>query len=224
MPDATDPSGPTVAPEDGQRALALLGLVTAGALASFARLADDAVSAPDVAGRLTLTRMAGESLAHLDELERAIEDRAGDPAAAAGPFLALLGDLDARTTPRDWWERLMRTYVAGGMVIDLQRAMSAGLDGPVRALARDALVENGHADYVVRTLAPVVEAEPQLAARLALWGRRVAGEALSLAQNVVRACPLPAGDADGAEAAVTALVSAMTGGHARRMGRLGLTA
>lgn len=204
--------------------MALLGLVTAGALASFARLADDAVNAPDIAGRLTLTRMAGGSLTHLDELERAVADRGGDLAAAAAPFLALLGDLDARTTPRDWWERLIRTYIAGGMVIDLQRAMSEGLDGSVRTLAQDALVENGHADYVVRTLGPVIEVDPQLAARLALWGRRVAGEALSLAQNVVRACPFPEGGADDAETAVAALVSAMTGGHARRMGRLSLTA
>ncbi|MFC4554252.1 ferritin-like fold-containing protein [Georgenia faecalis] len=223
MPDALAdvplPAGP---PEDQGREVALLALVAAGVLSSFTGLADDAASAPDVVTRVALTRMAGALPAHLDPIERAAVARSADLGQQAAPFLALLADVDARTAGGDWWERVVKTYVAGGMVIDLHRALSEGVDEDVRAVVTGALVENGHAAWVVATLGPVLAAEPQLAARLALWGRRVAGEALSLAQTVVRTRPdLVAGPPD---AAVAGLLSAMTGGHARRMGRLGLTA
>lgn len=227
MPDATAPAsaattGASAPATEADREGAFLGMVAAGVLADFTGMALDAADAPDVASRLALTRMAAARAQALAAVERAAADRSVDLAPSAAPFLALLGGVDDRTVGDDWWERLVKSYVASGLVHDLNRALAGGVAPSLRAAVEGALDEGEHAAWVVDVLAPVLAVEPQLAARLALWGRRVAGEALSLARDVVRARPaLVPGTADDA---VAALLAAMTGGHARRMGLLGLTA
>lgn len=207
--------------------LDLLGLLAYGELASFARLADDAEHAPDLPGRVTLSRMAAGELSHLDVLEQYVARLGGEVEDVMLSYADVLGDFDARTVPRDWWERLIKTYVGYGLVTDFQREVSGRLDAATVAVVDDVLADNGYADYVVSVLAPVIAAEPQLAARLALWGRRVVGEALKLSQNALVRHPslvvLLAGAGDD-EAEATRVLNRLAGGHARRMGRLGLTA
>jgi hypothetical protein len=207
--------------------LDLLGLLAYGELMSFARHADDAEHAPDLPGRITLSRMASGELSHLDALERYIGSLGGDLETAMLTYADVLGDFDARTVPRDWWERLMKTYVGYGLVLDFQREVSGRLDAQTRAVVDEVLADNGYADFVVSVLAPVLAAEPQLGARMALWGRRVVGEALGLAQHALIDHPslvvlLTSGVDDEAEAAK--VLNRLAGGHARRMNRLGLTA
>lgn len=205
----------------------LLGLLAHGELASFARLADDAAHAPDLASRLVLSRMAAGELSHIDLLARHVTRLGGELEAEMLSYADVLGDFDARTVPRDWWERLVKTYVGYGLVIDFQRELGGRLDTVTRGLVEDVLADNGYADYVVSLLAPVLVAEPQLGARLALWGRRIVGEALGIAQNALVKHPtliqLLASQTDD-EAEATRVLNRLAGGHARRMDRLGLTA
>ena len=44
--------------------------------------------------------------------------------------------------------------------------------------------DTGQAEFVVREVRAAIEADPKVAGRLALWGRRLVGEALSQAQRV----------------------------------------
>ncbi len=216
-------------PEPRNRAAVvdLLGLHSAIQLAAFTRFAKDAQHAPDLPGQVTISRIAAGELAHLDQLERLTTELDADFYAATAAWAHLMGDLDRRTAPGDWWERLIKTYIAFGVFADLQRELSADLDEPLSSLVEDILADNGYADYVVAVLGPVIDADPQLGARLALWGRRVVGEALGIAQRALDFRPqlltlLPAETAagDGAGRVRNQLAS----GHARRMGRLGLTA
>jgi hypothetical protein len=234
MSDRDDASEPTATPphsldDPAYRAavLDLLGLLAHGELASFARLADDAAHAPDLMGRLVLSRMAAGELTHIDVLEQHVARLGGELEAEMLAYADVLGDFDARTVPRDWWERLMKTYVGYGLVLDFQRELGGRLDPVTRELVAEVLADNGYADYVVSVFAPVLAAEPQLGARLALWGRRVVGEALGIAQNALVKHPslvqlLASGVDDEAEA--TRVLNRLAGGHARRMDRLGLTA
>lgn len=227
----TGSSAPTTALDDPayrSAVLDLLGLLGHGELTTFARLAADAAHAPDLAGRITLSRMAAGELSHLDVLEQYVARLGGELEAVMLSYADILGDFEARTVPRDWWERLMKTYVGYGLVTDFQREVSRRLDARTLAVVDEALADNGHADYVVSVLAPVIEAEPQLGSRLALWGRRVVGEALNFAQNALNRHPslgilLAGGTTDDAGEAARVL-NRLAGGHARRMGRLGLTA
>lgn len=230
MSTPADPAASTWSADDPayrEAVLDLLGLLAYGELTTFARLADDAEYAPDLAGRLTLSRMASGELAHLDRLEHYIARQGGDLETAMLSYADVLGDFEARTVPRDWWERLMKTYVGYGLVHDFQREIAMKLEEQARSVVEEVLADNGYADYVVSVVGPVLQAEPQLGARMALWGRRVVGEALNLAQNALLrhtslVLLLTGGRPDEIEAA--RVLNRLAGGHARRMGRLGLTA
>ena len=44
--------------------------------------------------------------------------------------------------------------------------------------------DTGHANFAVATVRAAIEADPRIGGRLALWGRRLVGEAMSQAQRV----------------------------------------
>lgn len=215
---------------DGPDVVEMVGLHGLVQLAAFTRLASDAEHAPDLRVQVTLSRMAAGELAALDHLERVAAHRGADLYEAMAGYRDVLGDFDRRTPPGDWWERLVRTYVVYGVLSDLQRALSSADEVDGRPLLEDVIADSGYEEFVVAVLGPVVAAEPQLAARLALWGRRVVGEALGLAQRLLAEHPAlwafaarqaGAGQDDGDGGWLRKQLSA---GHARRLDRLGLTA
>jgi len=76
-----------------------------------------------------------------------------------------------------------------------------------------------------------ITSNPKVAGRLALWGRRLVGEALSQAQRVAAdrdgLASLVVGSADGTGADLAELVrmfGRLTSSHTRRMAMLGLSA
>jgi hypothetical protein len=71
--------------------------------------------------------------------------------------------------------------------------------------------------------------DPRLSSRLALWGRRLVGEALTQAQRVVLERAVLGGLLQDTEQGVyedevKTLFASLTRNHSRRMSRLGLTA
>lgn len=195
---------PTTAPP----ASAVLGFVAAERLAAFDRIAQDAVHAPSLELREVLSRLAADQLAGYEGLLAA-----ADRSALVTSHLDLLTGSDARTVPADWWERAMRAVVLGGMVRDLAGVLADWLAAE-RQLSVAPVPDP--VQPVLALLAPAVADDEPLRARLALWGRRLAGEALGLVQPTVSRLELP-------ELAPVAM-GAMSSGHARRMDRLGLTA
>lgn len=220
-----DPTA-AIPPASREAVLETFGLLGYGQLLAFSRLAEDAPHAPALADRLVLSRMAAGELAQLEDLQQYVNYRGGDLAAAMGHFHGVLGDLDARTAPQDWPERLMRMYIGYGIVADFQREVSAGLDERSRTVAQGALATNGFDDYVVSVLRPMIDADSRHAARLALWGRRVVGEALSLAQHALVHHRLLADLLHAARPGedTAALLARLERGHSLRMERLGLAA
>ncbi|MEE6280531.1 ferritin-like fold-containing protein [Georgenia sunbinii] len=193
--------------------VAVLGFVAADRLTAFSWLAEDAAHAPDVVTRESLSRLAAGQLA--GDVSALLAELGADPATATVPHLRLLEEMGARTTPSDWWERLMRSVVVGGMVRDLETVLLDQVAAVHRA--RAATVPDP-VEPMADLLAPAIGGDERLRARLALWGRRVAGEALGLVHPAMSSL-----GEDGAGLVAPAL-SAMSGGHARRMDRLRLTA
>lgn len=224
MPETSDDVARTI-PERAD-VVEMVGLHGFVQLAAFTRLATDAEHAPDLRVQVTISRMAAGELAALDRLENAARRTGTDLYGAMASYTEVLRDFDRRTPPGDWWERVVRTYVAYGVLADLQRVLS-GLGG--HPLLEDVIADSGYEEYVVALLGPVVAADPQLSARLALWGRRVVGEALGVAQRLLAEHPLLWAFADreggaGQDDDAAWLRKQLATGHARRLDRLGLTA
>jgi len=225
----------TIAPETEpetaptpDRALAVLGLLATSEMAAFSRLAGDADVAPLVADRAELCRLGGVAAERLGRLSARIAELGGSLPDAVAPFLGAYSDLDARMPARSWWERLVKAYVGFGVEDDVARLLAEGLDPTTRALVLDVLDDDGHAAFVVERVTAATAADPVLASRLALWARRLVGEALGIVQQILADHPdlralvdaaLP-GDAPLQQR----LFAVLTAEHTRRMGRLGLTA
>lgn len=216
------------APPAADPALAVLGLLVNSELAAFSRLADDAAAAPGVADRLELCRLGGVAARRLERLSERIRELGAEPADVVAPFLGTYTDFDARTPARTWWERLLKTYVGFGVEDDVARLLADGLDGPTRALVVDVLDDDGHAALVVGRVREATAADPVLGSRLALWGRRLVGEALGVVQRLLaehaELRALAEGAVPGDGALQQRLFALLTAEHTRRMDRLGLTA
>lgn len=207
----------------------LLGLLACGELLAFEQRAADASLAPRLADRAALARHAARELVNFDLLTTALGERGVSVAEAMEPFLEPLSDFHRLTRPADWWEGLVKVYVGEGLVGDFYREIAAHLDGPTRALIAEVSRTDEVEDYILERVAEAIAEEPQRAGRLALWGRRILGEALSQAQQVLAAreslsrlvlepdIPIAA-----ALTRMSGVLYSLQGRHAHRMRALGL--
>ena len=209
----------------------LLGALAYGELTAFERLAEDAAFAPTIADKAALAAMAVAEYHHFALLRARLEEMGAAPEEAMDPFTAALEAFHERTAPADWLEGLVKAYVGDGIATDFYREVSAYLDDSTRDLVLAVLEDTGHSAFAVDRVRAAIESEPRLAGRLALWGRRIVGEALSQAQRVAAerdalAALLVGGVAHrGADLAeVGRMFARLTENHTRRMAALGLSA
>ncbi|WP_454041170.1 ferritin-like fold-containing protein [Cellulosimicrobium sp. Marseille-Q8652] len=233
MIDVDQPTGPTTgATED---ALELLGLVAYTELASFGRLAGDAAHAPTLRQRQALSRMAAELLHRQESVLARVAELGGDPETCMASFDGLFDDFDERTRPSTWWEGILKGYVGQGVADDFCLLAADGLDDRSRDVVVGSLTQVARADRSASVIAEAATADPVLAARLALWGRRIVGEALGVVGVVLARHPaldrlvteIGRGDGDTTSATTTTqswVFSRLTAEHTRRMDRLGLAA
>ena len=203
----------------------LVGALAYGELSAFERLATDSRLAPTVTDKAELAEMATAEYDHHRRLVAYLRELGVDPEAAMAPFVAPLDAFHDSTTPSDWLEGLIKAYVGDGLAIDFYREVANFVDDRTRDLVLDVLGETGHAEFVVGRVRAAIEAEPALGGRLALWARRLVGEALLQAQRVAVERPslaaLLGGPGDLAE--VARMFARLTDRHAERMAALGLS-
>ncbi len=216
------PAGP--APEDG--VLDLLGLLAYASLTAFFRLCDDAALAISLADKAALAEMAVAEFGHFQLLRTRIEELAADPTAVMQPFVAAIDAFHARTAPSDWLEGLVKAYVGDGIAADFYSAVAQVLDPATKDLVLKVLADTGHAEFVIARVRAAIEADPRVAGRLALWARRLVGEALGQAQRVAaERAPLArmlAGDAASQLGDIGRMFAQLTDAHSARMAALGL--
>lgn len=211
--------------------LAVLGLLANSELTAFVRLASDASTAPALRDRLELCRLGGVAAQRLARLGERVDELGGELPDVVAPFLDTFVDFDARTQAGTWYERLLKAYVGYGVEDDVARLLATGLDPRTRAVVAKVLDDDGHAGLVVDRLQAAMADDAALASRLALWGRRLVGEALGVVQRVVtehgelRSLLEEALPATGSAGTLQQrLFAVLTAEHTRRMDRLGLAA
>lgn len=207
----------------------LLGAIAYGEISAFERLAEDAKLAPTLADKSELAAMASTEFGHFCNLRERLEELGQDPFAAMEPFVAAFEAFHARTAPADWPEGLIKAYVGDGLAADFYREIAAFVDAGTRTLIIDSLQDAGQSAFVVDRVRKAIEVDHRVGGRLALWGRRLMGEALSQAQRVAAdrdaLSALLSGSVDrpGMDlAAIGRMFARLTENHAKRMEALGL--
>jgi len=126
----------------------------------------------------------------------------------------------------------VKAYVGDGMAADFYRAVAELLDSQTRQLVLDVLADTGHADFVISRVRAAIAADPAVADRLALWARRLVGEALAQAHRVAaQRAPLARlltgavtgrDGAGGEQGEIGRMFAKLTDAHEQRMAALGL--
>jgi hypothetical protein len=216
---------PNGAPSADQAVVDLLALIAYGELTAFERLATDARMAPTLTDKIALAAMAAAEFSHFETVARTLAGRGVDVERAMEPFIAPLTAFHTLTAPADWLESLIKAYVGDNIAADFYREIAHRLDPEARALVLDVLADSGHAAFVLDRVRAAIAVNPVVAGRLALWARRLVGEALNQAQQVAverdALTGLLAGVGD--LEAVAGIFDRIMTAHAERMAALGLS-
>ncbi len=209
----------------------LLGGLAYSELSAFERLTEDATKAPTLQDKVALATMAKAEFGHFERLRHRLVELEADPFEAMEPFHAPVDAFHAHTAPSDWLESLIKAYVGDGLAADFYREIAAYVDESTRDLILTTLDDTGQADFAIEHVREAIEANPKIAGRLALWARRLMGEALSQAQRVagerdaLTALLVGGVDRPGMDlAAVGRMFARLAETHTQRMEALGLRA
>jgi hypothetical protein len=209
----------------------LLGVLACGELLAFERMAHDATMAPTIDDKAELAAMAVAEFGHFSMLRRRLSEMGVDATAAMAPFVEPLTEFHRRTAPSDWLEGLVKAYVGDGIAADFYREVAVHLDPATRDLVLDVLADTGHVQFAIVRVRRAIEEDPRVAGRLALWGRRLVGEALSQAQRVaaereaLTELLIGGRERPGIDLAeIGRMFGRLTEGHTKRMAALGLSA
>lgn len=208
----------------------LLGVIGYGELVAFERLAADAAMAPTVADKDALAYRATIEYGNYSALRDRLAELGVDPGVAMEPFRAPLDAFHDHTAPSDWLEGLMKVYVGDGISADFFREIARFVDPQTRALVMQ-VTDVRSDEFIADRLKEAIADDPRVSGRLALWGRRLVGEALSQAQRVAAErdalSTLLVGGVDrpGADLAEFGrMLARLTEAHTMRMQALGLAA
>ncbi|GAA2077265.1 ferritin-like domain-containing protein [Aeromicrobium halocynthiae] len=228
-----DRPGSSAFDDEGYRrgVVELLGLLAYGEISACERLVADAQMAPDLRSQVAVATMAASEFRHFEQLRGRLEELGEDPFEAMAPFEATFTAFHAKTRPSDFLEGLVKAYVGDGLASDFYREVAAYLDGETREIVVETMSGTGSSEFVVDHVRAAIEADRRVAGRLALWGRRLMGEALSQAQRVVAerdalsAVLVGGDDTPGLDlAAIGRMLTRITEAHTQRMESLGLSA
>lgn len=209
----------------------LLGVLAYGEISACQRLVDDAKMAPDLRTTVEVAAMAAAEFGHFEKLRDRLVEMGEDPFDAMAPFEATFEAFHRKTRPNDFLEGLVKAYVGDGLASDFYREIAAYLDAGTREIIVEALSGTDHSDFVIDQVRGAIAADHRVGGRLALWGRRLMGEALSQAQTVVAERDALSGvlvggaDSPGLDlTAIARMFARITEAHTQRMEKLGLAA
>ncbi len=205
----------------------LLGVLAYGELTAFERLASDAQLAPTIDDKVALATMAAAEFEHFRLLSDHLRSEGVEPEAAMRPFQAAVDGFHDLTLPGDWLEGLIKAYVGDSLATDFYREVAAFVKDPgTRGLVLEVLADTGQASFAVARVRAAIAEDPAVAGRLALWARRLVGEALIQAQRVAverdALTELLVGGT-GDLAGIARMLSRLTDNHTARMQALGLS-
>ncbi len=218
----------TVAPND-PAVFDLLGLIACGELFAFENLTKDSALAPGLAAKAALGEIACREFGHFQEVRERLNRLGADTETVVSVYIPILAEFHTKTTPRDLLEGLLKVYVGDGIAADFGREIAHYVDPDTRGFIEGVLSGTGQAEFVVPYVQNALAEDPGAAGRLALWGRRLMGEALAQAQRVAAdrsdLAQLVMGGPGGAGSGLaefSKMLARLTERHSERMSSMGL--
>lgn len=209
----------------------LLGTLAYGELSAFIRLSTDADLAPRLSAKAAIAGLAATEFAHYDRLRTRLEEMGADPEEAMAPFVEALDAFHERAKPSNWLEGLVKFYVGDGIASDFYREITAYVDPGTRDLVLGTLESGRRSAFVLQEVRHAIGEDPIQGSRLALWARRLVGEALSQGQRVAADrdsfAILLTGTSEHPGMGLVGIVSMfgrLTEQHTKRMAEMGLSA
>lgn len=215
-----------------QAVLDVLGALAYAELTASLRTAADADRAADLGVRLVLARVGARGFDTYLRLEERLQATGYGAEEVMRPFVAAVDAFHDRTRPRDSLEALVKAYVGDGLARDFYREVARRVDPENREFIDGVLADQGRDEALAHTICDELDRAPAQSGRLALWGRRLVGEAIAQTQLVaverdaMAALLVGAWEVPGAESDLVELgrmLTRLTQTHAERMRRIGLT-
>ena len=189
-------------------------------LTIFEDLARTVTIAPTTKAKAALAEATAAALARHSAVMVELEALGVDAGTAMERDRGVVDRFQRLTHGADWYESALTCHLAGGFLDDLFAALAAGLPAGLSERIRDAYAPRPADSAFVELLSQAMEENPRLAPRLALWGRRILGDALLVARDALSLRSGDAKDEQRVEPAFSELIAA----HTRRMDALGLSA
>jgi hypothetical protein len=199
--------------------LPYLGQVAYLQLTNFETLSRAIVDAPSTEAKEAVSRVAALALAKHHSLVTEIQRKGEDAGAVMEPYRSRIDAYARIILGNDWYETLVACYLTSGLLDDFAVRLAGGLPGDYPARMTALLSGDSGSDILVHQLRVAIEANPHLASRLAMWGRRLVGDTLLIARSSL-VIPQGAKEDERLEPVFTELIAS----HTRRMDVLGLTA
>ncbi|MCU1505642.1 MAG: hypothetical protein JWP05_611 [Microbacteriaceae bacterium] len=189
-------------------------------LTAFEALSRAVMSAPTAESKEALSRVAALSLARHHGLVDEIERRGESAGIVMAAYAERIDHYRSITQGNDWYELLVSCHLTSGILDDFFLRLSEGLQHDAATRIADVFAIGSGSDILVEQLQSAIDANPRLASRLAMWGRRLVGDTLLIARSSLAPHPDTAKDEERLEPVFTEVIAA----HTRRMDELGLTA
>lgn len=205
--------------------LSYLSLVTAQILEN------DSVLAPSTAYRQKQLKVAEVYKERHRELTTMLSKLGKDAVDIEDRFGPRVDELFERTAGVGWHESLMRLHIALGILEHSAKSVGKGLSSATRNKVEDLLKNDLLAQYCSTALKSELLRSPEIAGRLAMYGRSLVADVLLEVRNSVSLekvlTETPADKIDKSRAEFKVLepfVSELIAAHTVRMDELGLTA
>jgi tRNA isopentenyl-2-thiomethyl-A-37 hydroxylase MiaE len=167
-----------------RRVVALFSAIAYGELAAYFRMSADAAAAPSINHSASLARLATIEFSHYYDIANFLDRHGVDVELHLSQFAKTFESFHDRTKPSNWNESLMKAYVGDSIAIDFFRSLAEHLEGEAKDLVLKVSDSDEHHEFLVTTLSEIIAKDVREAGRLALWARRLVGEAFAQAQAI----------------------------------------
>lgn len=200
--------------------LEFLGRAAYVQLTLFENLSRAISNAPTVGAKASIGRVAEISIGKHRALADEINKAGSTPAAAMEPFTGSIDEFERTVHGGDWYENLVTCFLTAGFLDDFFVRLAPGLPADAARRVAEIYATSAADDLLAAELTAAIAANPRLASRLAMWGRRLVGDTMLVARSSLYYSDNHKSDEARIEPVFTELIAA----HTRRMDSLGLTA